>query len=539
MINKMIHKLTIKITLLLAFMLMISFGTTVSAQKQSASINGMVTDEFGGPLAGVVINDENGITGTSTNLKGEYTIINNNEYKLLIFSYTGYATQKVTIGDKEKIDVKLKWDASNKDEIIQLGYTSQRRNDVSGSVATVSGAELEKSPVANLPMTFAGRLAGLTTQENNSELSRSGTSLYIRGLSAARGNRPLVMIDGIVVAYNSAQTLDYISANEIESVTILKDASTEALYGIQGANGLMVITTKRGKKGPIQIRTTFDQSFQQATTKPAFYNSADYAEMRNQAAFNDGSGLNYLFSDAQIASYRAGDNPNYPNNNWYNQYLKNTGYMQRVGINVTGGNDKVQYYSNVNFMHQGGVFNTDQTKYNPEMNNTWVNYRTNVDMSLNKYLKAYIRLAGNIKRERTAGVGNATIYGSLFQIPPTIYGPLTPDILDPTTGAVITPGKVITTEQVGSPTYGMLNRTGYTRATVTTITSQFGLDLDLCFLTKGLDFTGVMAYQTNAVGILNTTQNYERWLRTSNLDTLGFTKKGSETNSTLAYATDP
>lgn len=533
----MIHKLMIKITLLLAFMLMISFGTTVSAQKQSASINGMVTDEFGKPLTGVTINDENGIYGTSTNLKGEYTIINN-ENKMLVFSYMGYTTQKVTTGENERIDVQLKWDADNKDEIIQLGYTSQRRNDVSGSVATVSGAELEKSPVANLPMTFAGRLAGLTTQENNSELSRSGTSLYIRGLSAARGNNPLVMIDGIVVAYNSAQTLDYISANEIESVTILKDASTQALYGIQGANGLMVITTKRGKKGPVQIRTTFDQSFQQATTKPAFYNSADYAEMRNQAAFNDGSGLNYLFSDAQIASYRAGDNPNYPNNNWYNQYLKNTASMQRIGINVTGGNDKVQYYSNVNFMHQGGVFNTDQTKYNPEMNNTWVNYRTNVDMSLNKYLKAYVRLAGNIKRERTAGVGNATIYGSLFQIPSATYGPLTPPVLDATTGAVITPGQVITTEQVGSPTYGMLNRTGYTRATVTNITSQFGLDLDMSFLTKGLDFTGILAYQTNGVGVLNTTQDYERWIRTNNLDVLEFTKKGSETDSPLAYAKD-
>ena len=535
MINKMIHKLMIKITLLLAFMLMFSFGTTVSAQKLSTSVNGMVTDEFGRPLAGVVINDESGNNGTTTNLKGEYKLLLNPESKMLIYSYAGFASQKVTTGDKDKIDVKLKWDADNKDEMIQLGYTSQRRNDVSGSIATVSGADLEKAPVANLPLAFAGRLPGLTAIENNSELSRSGTSLYIRGLNAARGNNPLVMIDGIIVAYNSAQTLDYISANEIESVTILKDASTQALYGIQGANGLMVITTKRGKKGAVQIKTTFDQSFQQATTIPTFFNSADYATMRNQAAFNDGKGLNYLFTDQQIASYKAGDNPNYPNNNWYKRYMKDFGSMQRVGVNVTGGNDRVQYYSNVNFMHQGGVFKTDQTKYNPEMNNTWINYRSNVDMTLNKYLKAFVRLAGNIKRERTAGAGNATIYGSLFQMPSSTYGPLTPDVIDPNTGAVITPGQVITTEQVGSPTYGMLNRTGYTRATVTNIVSQFGMNLDMSFLTKGLDWTGVLAYQTNGVGVLNTTQNYERWLRTSNLDVLAFTKKGAETNTPLAY----
>ena len=530
----MIHKLTIKRTLLLAFMVLFSFGT-VSAQKRAASFNGIVTDEFGKPLAGVIINDESGKTGTSTNKKGEYSIINN-EYKQLIFSYMGYTTEKVTTGENERIDVQLKWDAHKKDEVIQLGYTSQLRNNISGSVSTVSGAELEKSPVANLTQAFAGRLAGLTTQETGSELSRANTNLYIRGLSAARDNGPLVMIDGIVVSYNSNQTLDYISANEIESVTILKDASTQALYGIQGANGLMVITTKRGKKGGVQVQARLDQSMQQVTTQPTFYNAADYAEMRNQAAFNDGHGLNYLYNDAQIAKYRAGDNPNYPNNNWYDRYLKDFASMQRVGINVTGGNNKVRYYSNVNFMHQGGQFITDQTKYEPGANNVWLNYRSNVDMNLNKYLRAFVRLSGNIKRERTAGSGNAAIYGSLFQIPPTVYGPLTPDVLDATTGKVITPGKVITTERVDSPTYGMLNRSGYIRATVTNITSQFGLDLDMGFLTKGLNLTGIFAYQTNAVGSLSTTQNYERWLRTSDPDALLFTKKGSETNTPLAYS---
>ena len=519
--------------MLLAFMLMFYFGT-VSAQKLAATFKGIVTDEFGRPLIGVTINDESGNIGTSTNNKGEYSIINN-ENKLLIFTYLGYITEKVTIGEKERIDVQLKWDAHKKGEVIQLGYTSQLRNDISGSVSTVSGVELEKSPVANLTQSFAGRLAGLTTQETTSELSRSNTNLYIRGLSAARGNGPLVMIDGIVVSYNSNQTLDYISANEIESVTLLKDASTQALYGIQGANGLMVIKTKRGIKGEVKVKASFDQSMQQVTTKPTIYNSGDYAEMRNQAAFNDGRGLNYLFSDAQIANYRGGNNPNYPNNDWYDKYMKDFASMQRVGINVTGGNDKVRYYSNVNFMHQGGQFITDQTKYEPGANNTWLNYRSNVDMNLNKYLKAYVRLSGNIKRERTAGSGNATIYGSLLQIPPTIYGPLTPDVVDATTGLVITPGKVITTERVASPTYGMLNRSGYVRHTVTNITSQFGLDLDMSFLTKGLNLTGILAYQTNAVGSLSTTQNYERWVRTTNLDALVFTKKGSETNTPLAY----
>jgi len=157
----MIHKLTIKRTLLLAFMLMFSLGTTVSAQKLAASFNGIVTDEFGKPLAGVTINDESGKTGTTTNLKGEYSIINSDITKL-VFSDFGYITKKVAAGEMERMDVQLIWDAHKKGEVIQLGYTSQLRNDISGSVATVSGTELEKSPVANLTMAFAGRLAGLT-----------------------------------------------------------------------------------------------------------------------------------------------------------------------------------------------------------------------------------------------------------------------------------------------------------------------------------------------------------------------------------------
>lgn len=519
MTNQMIHKLMIKITLLLA--LLLSIGTSVSAQEVSVPVKGIVKDEFGRPLAGVTISSRDGETGTSTNANGEYAIILDVNSPL-IFSYAGYSTQKIAVNGKAQIDIELKPDIHKKDDVVQLGYTSQLRHEVSGSVATVTGEELEKSPVANLTQSFAGRFAGLVTQETYSELSRATTNIYVRGLSAARGNGPLVIIDGIICAYNSNQTLEYISANEIESVTVLKDASTQALYGIQGANGLIVITTKRGIKGNVQIKTTFDQSIQQVTTTPTFYSAADYASMRNQALVNDKK--EKLFSDPQIENFRSGGNDLYPNNNWYDRYFKDYAAMQRASLNVTGGNEKVQFYSNVNFMHQGGQFITDQDKYNSNANNVWVNYRSNVDMNLNRYLKAFIRLSGNIKRERTPGSGNSTIYGSLFQIPPTVYGPLTPN------------GQVITTSNVGSPTFGMLNRSGYVRHTVTNITSQFGLDLDMGFLTKGLNLTGVVAYQTNAVGSLSTTQDYERWTRDNTKpEELLFNRKGDQNNTPLAY----
>ena len=188
--------------------------------------------------------------------------------------------------------------------------------------------------------------------------------------------------------------------------------------------------------------------------------------------------------------------------------------MERVGIDLNGGNDNVQFYSNLNVMHQSGLFKTDQTDYNSNSNDVWVNYRSNVDVKINKYMKAYVRLSGNIKRERTPGSANQTVYTSLFEMPSSIYGPVTPELTD-ADGNIILPGdQVVTTDQLTSPAYGMLNRTGYIRHTVTNITSQFGMDVDLGFLTKGLSVNGVFAYQTNSVGSLSTTQDYERYERT-------------------------
>ncbi len=532
------QKIIFKISLLLVFTLILVVSATLQAQDLEKTISGKVTDKFGKPLNGVTISSENGRNGALTDVNGTYTVKINDNSKILTFYQPGYLREKISAGEQETIDVSLDFDAHNNDEVVQLGYSAQRRRAISGSIAAVSGKELEKSPVANLTQTLAGRLPGLITQETYSELTRANTNLFIRGLSSGRQNGPLVIIDGIVTAYNSNQSLEYITANEIESITILKDASTQALYGIQGGNGVMVVTTKRGKKGGLQINGRIDQSYNQVTTKPTFYSSAEYAEMRNQAAFNDGLGANYLFTTEQIENYRSGENRAlYPNNNWYDMYMNDLTSMQRVGLNVTGGNDNVQFFSNVIFMHEGGQFKSDQKLYNSNDNNTWINYRSNVDMRLNKNLKAYVRLSGNIKRERTPGASNADVYSSLFSMPSTIIGPLTQELLDPATGNIIHPGdQVITTERVNSPTYGMLNRTGYYRHTVTNITSQFGLDLDMNFLTKGLSANAVFAYQTNAVGSLGTTQDYERYLVTNLDDSLGYLKKGAQNNTPLGYS---
>ncbi len=533
----MIHKITIKISVLLAFFLL-SFGLTLNAQTQAPYINGVVHDEFGKPLAGVVVNSENGKNRTFTDEKGEYTIVVNDASKRLEFSFVGYVNKKVSIGGQNKLDVNLKSDVNNLDEVVQLGYSSQRRSELTGAVSTVSGEELKKSPVANLTMTFDGRLPGLYTNENYSELARANTSLRVRGFST-RNNGPLVIIDGISSSYNANESLDYITPAEIESVTVLKDASTEALYGIQGANGVIVITTKKGRAGKMKVNVRLDESIQQVTTKPTFISSDEYATLRNQAAYNDDNagGLNQRYSDQQIANYKSGTDRNlYPNTNWYDMYMKKFAQMQRVNVDMEGGNDRVQYFTNVNMMHQGSQFNTDSSNnYDTNENFTWANIRSNVTAKLNPYLSAYLNLAGNIKRERTPGNGtfSGSIYNSLFTMPSTTYGPTTPSYTD--ADGKPQGDQVVATSLESSPTYGMLNRSGYTRYTVTNIYAHFGLNLDMSFLTKGLSASGVFAYQTNTVNGLFTTHDYERWVRSSDPDTLTFAKTGTQSNTTLKY----
>ncbi len=533
----MTHKITIKISLLLALLFTVFLGTTLSAQTQAPYIKGTVHDEYGKPLTGVVVNSENGKNRIFTDEKGEYSIVVNDGSKHLKFAFIGYVNKTVSIENKSQLDVSLKPDVSNPDEVIQLGYSSQRRSEISGAVSTVSGEELKKSPVANLSMTFDGRLPGLITQESGSELSRATTDLYVRGLSANRANGPLVVIDGIPTSYKSSQSLEYISPAEIESVTLLKDASTEAIYGIQGANGVLVITTKKGQQGDLKVNVRVDESLQQVTTTPTFINSSEYATLRNEAANNDGKGLNYFYSDDQIANYKSGTNRSlYPNTNWYDLFMKKYAQMQRVNVDLQGGNERIQYFTDVNVMHQGSQFKVDHPAYSSNLNYSWANIRSNVNMKLNSYLSAHLNLAANIKREKmpNSGTSSDAIYSSMFDIPSTVYGPVTPTYIDASTGKAAG-NQVITTNSVGSPTYGILNRDGFTRHTVVNVYAHFGLDLDMSFLTEGLKASGEVAYQTNAVGHMYTTQNYERWVRSSDTDTLTFIPKGTDTNSTLAY----
>lgn len=501
-------------------------------------LKGVVVDEFGKPISGALLKSENGKCEYLTKIDGSYEINIKDGSQYITISYIGYDDKKVLLEKQEDLEsIQLSYDAGKMDEMIDLGYMALPRRAVTGAVSRALGSDLSKSPEANLTKTFAGRFSGLTTVESDAELSRgalssasTGVTLLIRGLSTVNGRQPLVIVDGII-SPNTNYT--YITPDEIESVTVLKDAATTAIYGIQGANGVISIKTKQGHIGKTKVDVKFDQSFQQMTKEPLFINSADYAEMRNQAGYNDGLGAYSQFSKDAVEQFRVGGNELYPNNNWYKMFIRPLTLMSRVGVNVKGGTDRVRYFSNVNYMHQQLPFKTANesgSKYDPTPKNDWFNFRSNIDLKINDYLTGFMRLSGNIKTEKTAGYGNLTIYNHLFNLPPTISGPLTP------VGEGISNGnQVVTHDNEKYPVYGMLNRSGYIQSMVANINAQAGLTLDMGFFTKGLSLSGVMAYQTNSVNTTTTTQNFERYVRSKDLSKLEFELLGSDSNTPLSY----
>lgn len=508
--------------------------------SQGININGIVKDSNGEPLMGVVLSTKDNVNKAITDVNGHFSLKKLPGEDSYVFTLLGYRNSKVLI--KDNMQVVLKSDIHKLDEKIDLGYTSMSKEDFSGSASTVYTDQLSKAPVANLTQTFAGNFPGLIAHETYSEVGRTSYDLDVRGISDMHNNGPLFVIDGVVCCPGTwSYNVPYISADEIKSVTVLKDAASEAIYGTEGASGVIVITTKRGVPGKMKVDCNIEESFQQVTTKPTFINSPEYATLRNEAAYNDGLGKNYYFSSDDIALYRSGIDPySYPNTNWRAMLMKNFVQMQRVGVNVSGGNDIITYFSNVNTLHCGGPYKTNSNnetesnnnKYNPNNEWWWVNFRTNIDLKITSFLGAYLNLAGNVKKEHVPGGGYLSdIYPHMFTMPSTVYGPVTPNIANTDYPA----NEVIVTQNENTSPFGLINRTGYDNSTVTNIYADFGLKANLDFMVKGLTLSGDVSYMSNTVNTLNTEKNYRRYQRDVNASGLEFIRKGTDDDTNLTY----
>ncbi len=503
-------------------------------------IRGTVLDSDGIPVAGAMVKSSNNGNEAVTDIDGNYEITVTDGSKSLNYNFIGYKTRTISVSKAaENGIVSMGEPSGSLDEIIDLGYYKVTRRELTGAVSVVGGTELAKSPESNLGKTFAGRLPGLTVMEENGEpglvaqsSSNNGLTMIIRGLTTANGNKPLIIIDGQI---SPNENYMYITPEEIETVTVLKDASAMAIYGMQGGNGAIVIRTKSGRIGANKVSVYFDEALQQSSKTPYSISAAEYATLRNQAGYNDGLGKFSQFSQEQIDGYSATNHAYNP----YNDLFNKTMWMTRAGMSLTGGTERLQYYANVNYMHESSPFKAEENKdweYNPAPGIDRFNFRSNIDVKINSWLSAMMRISGSINRVKTAGSTNASVYSALFKLPPTMYGSLSTVVNDEEGNIVHKGNEVLTVDGVTDPVYGMLNRSVFIEQLKADVLSMGGLNADLSMVTEGLSASAVVAYQLSSNNNQSTLQKYQRWIAVQNGDEVNFQRLGSDENTPLSYA---
>lgn len=365
--------------LLLLFFMIPAF--TVFAQK---TVKGVVSDVTGEPMIGVNIVIKGTSTGTVTDLDGTYSLQVPNDNVVLVFSYIGYLTSEVVVGNQTTINQTLSDDTQVFDELVVVGYGVQKKVTVTGSVASVRGEDLKASPTTNLTNSMVGRLPGVIGFQRADEPGGGGTTIRIRGTNSLGSNDPLIVIDGVP---GRSGGLDRLNPNEIESISVLKDASA-AIYGSRAANGVILVTTKRGKEGKPTI--TYDGNFGVSTPTrlPEVANAFEYATLLNE--INTNAGGNPVYTNEELQKFQDGSDPwSYPDTNWAKELIKSASPMYRHDVGLSGGSDQFKYYVNLAANGEDGIYKNSANRYDQ------YSARVNLDATINDYVKISF---GNISR---------------------------------------------------------------------------------------------------------------------------------------------
>jgi TonB-linked SusC/RagA family outer membrane protein len=361
---------------LIAFIFACSVMNAVAQQ----SVSGIVTDaQTGDPLPGVNILVVGTTTGAATDNKGHYSVKVSSLQDTLRFSYIGYQTKTVPINRRTEIDVVLQPTIYSGNQLVVVGYGTEKKGTITGSISTVQGKKISSVPVANVSNTFAGRIPGVIANNRSGEPGYDGSSILIRGQSTLNNNSPLIVVNGVPAALGG---LDRIDPDNIKSISVLKGESA-AIYGARAANGVILVTTKHGQPSEVQVTYHFNEGFSMPTRLPKMANSATYAQIRNEIKYyqNPDGGLNQLFSKNEIKKFRNGSDPlNYPNTNWLAAALRLYAPQNRQNLTISGGSEKVQYYTSLGYLYQGSIYNDGVTHYNQ------YNIRSNVRVNATKNL---------------------------------------------------------------------------------------------------------------------------------------------------------
>lgn len=380
---------------MLTLSLFVLCTTVVFAQQKP--IKGTVVDATGEPLIGVNVSVKGTTIGIITDIDGKYTLeVPTNA--TLVFSYIGYRTQELPVGNQTTVNITMQEDTQNIDEVVVVGYGVQKKETVTGSVSTLKGDDLIKSPVANLSNAIAGKMSGVVTFQRSGEPGYDGATIRIRGSNTLGNNDPLIVIDGVAARAGGLERLD---PNEIETMSVLKDASA-AIYGARAANGVILITTKKGRQGKKpEFTYSFNQGWSKPTNLPEMCDAVQYSELvnelyMNKAMLNPAKNNGQTMGDytlfrtpEEIELYRNGSDPwRYPNTDWYAATFKNWSPQRVHNASLEGGSDKYQYFVNFGHKFTDGLYHKSANNYKQ------FNLRMNVDAQFNDYIKVGAQLMG-------------------------------------------------------------------------------------------------------------------------------------------------
>ena len=467
---------------LMLITLFISAGmTSVYAQDDGKRrITGTVTDENGQPLPGAYVYIKGTEVGTTTNLDGMY-VIDINQTDELTFSFISYLEQTIKPRSASNtLNVSLKPDTNALEEAVAVAYGAQKRQAIVSSLSTITTDDL-KVTSTNITSSIQGQLPGLIAVQRNAEPGRDDAEFWIRGVSSFKGGTsPLVLVDGV------ERSITDLDADEIESFSLLKDAAATAMYGAEGANGVILVTTKRGHIGKQQISLRVEQNLSVPYRIPDFVDSWDYMRLANEALVNDG--MEPLYSGDVIDLHESGADPDlYPNAQW-TDLIARTIHGQRYTLSFRGGTENAKYFVTGGYQQKDGVFKKNpESKYNSNFSYDRFNLRSNIDLKVSKTTQLSIDLAGQYTARRTANRSPDDVFVFMLHTPPHLFPMVYSD------GTVSTyPGGE--TDGNNRNPYYMLYQQGYRREFQTNIQSRVNLRQDLHFITEGLSARGAVSF---------------------------------------------
>lgn len=389
--------------------------TTILQQQKQTITGTILTGDTNEPAIGATVYLRNSTTGTVTDVNGKYSITVEGIGGVLEFSYIGYKKQEVAVTGQKTIDIVLQPDTEVLEEVVVVGYGSQKKESVVGAISTLDVTKLTV-PGSSISNALAGQLSGIVAMSRSGEPGKnSAADFYIRGVSSFKGtSTPLVLVDGI------ERDLDLVDTDDIASFSILKDASASAVYGVRGANGVILITTKKGSVGKPQVNVRTEFGFTQPTKRPQMLGSAEWAELYNEAF-----GSQY-YSPEDIEKYRTNADPDlYPNVDWFDALFDDMAANQRVNLNITGGSDIVKYYVSGAFYNESSIYKNAGNiyGYNPSIRYNKFNFRANVDLNLTKSTVVNFNLANIYEKSFGPGYGDTDndIWSYTFMTSPNAF----------------------------------------------------------------------------------------------------------------------